>query len=48
MNPELIQAFQAALDAQFKAGAAIGKLETLITQAMPPPTSPPETSQAAS
>jgi hypothetical protein len=35
MNPEIIQAFQAALDAQFKAGAAIGKLEMLIAQAMP-------------
>ena len=43
MTPEIIQALQAALDAQFKAGAAIGKLETLIAQAMPAP----ETAQEA-
>ena len=41
MTPAIIQALQAALDAQFKAGAAIGRLETLMDQAMPPPTEPP-------
>ena len=35
MNPDIIQALQGALDAQFKAGASIGRLETLIAQAMP-------------
>jgi hypothetical protein len=35
MNPEITQAIQAALDAQFKAGTAVGRLETLIAQAMP-------------
>jgi hypothetical protein len=35
MNPEIIQALQAALDAQFKAGTVVGRLETLIAQAMP-------------
>jgi hypothetical protein len=45
MNPEITQAIQAALDAQFKAGAAIGKLEMLIAQAMPKPETTPETDQ---
>lgn len=49
MTPEIIQALQAALDAQFKSGAAIGKLETLIAQATPKPAeTPAETPPAES
>ncbi len=32
MNPEILAAFQRALDAQFQAGKTIGALELLITQ----------------
>lgn len=35
MSTEIIQALQAALDAQFKAGAAVGRLETLMAPIMP-------------
>jgi len=37
MTPDIFQAIQAALDAQFKAGVAIGRLETLIDQAKSKP-----------
>ena len=41
MTDEIIQAIQAAIDAQFVAGKALGKLETLVALAMPKPTTPP-------
>ena len=47
MTPDILQAIQAALDAQFKAGAAIGKLETMIAQAMPKPEETPAESPPA-
>ena len=41
MTDEIIHAIQAAIDAQFVAGKALGKLETLIAQAMPKPAETP-------
>lgn len=34
MNPEILAAFQRALDAQFQAGKTVGALELLITQSI--------------
>jgi hypothetical protein len=40
MNPDLLAKIQAAMDAQFQAGAAMALMNAALLAAIPPPTPP--------